>query len=60
MGVASRVVAEHVDYHHTPVAGERLVRRAGSMYDKNELRLVTKVLLLCLLGGPSSHGVVRH
>ena len=60
MGVASRAVAKHVGYHHTPVAGERLVRRAGSMYDKNELRLVTKMALLCLLDGPSSHGVVRH
>ena len=60
MGIASRAVAEHVGYHYTPVAGERLVRRAGPMYDKNELRLVTKVVLLCLLDGPSSHGVVRH
>ena len=34
MGIASRAVAKHVGYHHTPVAGERLVRRAGSMYDK--------------------------
>ena len=60
MGIASRAVAEHVGYHHTPVAGERLVGRARSVYEKNELRLITKVVLLCLLDGPSSHGVVRH
>ena len=59
MGIASRAVAGHVGYH-TPVAGERLVRTAGSMYDKNKLRLVTKVVILCLLDGLSSHGVVRH
>ena len=53
MGIASRAVAGHVGYH-TPVAGERLARRAGSMYDKNELRLVTKVVILCLLDSPSS------
>lgn len=60
MGNTSRAVAEHVAGHHTPVAGEWLVSRAVSMYEKNSLHRVTKMALLPLLDGPSRHGLVRH
>ena len=55
MGISPRAVAEDIGDHHTPVAGERLVRRADSMDDKNLFRLVSDVVLVPLFEPPPAN-----
>lgn len=54
-----RAVAEDVRHDDTPVAGERLVINARSMYKKHELCLIAQVVLVGPPDGASRHRLVR-